>query len=199
MTPFHALKRHWQIVAGFTLLGLVVSAVATFVQPLRFGATVRLLVIQRGAYGVDPFTAVKSAERVAENLSQVVSTTDFFSKVLSQDPAIDQSYFSDRAGARRRQWRRMVRSVVVPGTGILSVTALHPRSDEASRVSAAVAAVLTSRGREYIGGDIEVKLVDAPLVSTFPVSPNIPLNLASGLVLGAIVGTVYVLRRSVVA
>lgn len=198
MTPIHTLRRSWKTLLGFAALGLVVSGMATFVQPLRYGATARLLVIQRTSYGVDPFTAVKSAERVAENLAQVISTTDFFIKVIEQDATINTNYFSSRADVARRQWRRMARTSVAPGTGLLAVTVLHPDTVEATKISKAVAEVLTSRGREYIGGDIEIKLVDAPIASRFPVAPNIPVNLASGLVLGLLVGAVLALRRGAV-
>ena len=42
----------------------------------------RLLIIQRSTLGLDPYTAVKSAERIADNLSQVIYTQDFFNKTL---------------------------------------------------------------------------------------------------------------------
>lgn len=199
MTPLHALKRHARTIAAFAALGLLVSAAITFLQPLRYGATVRLLIIQRSSFGLDPFTAIKSAERVAENLSQVITTTDFFTNVLAQDPAIDRMYFSDRQSARRRQWRRMVRASIASGTGLLTITILHPKAAEATSISQAVADVFRDRGRDYVGGDIEIKLVDAPIPSRYPISPDIPLNLAGGLVLGGLVGIVLVLRRSVPA
>lgn len=197
MTPFHTLQRHLRTLAGFAALGLVVSLIVTFVQPLRYGATARVLIIQRSSYGVDPFTAVKSAERVAQNLAEVVYTNDFFVKVLTQDPAINASGFSERPATRRREWQRMIRTAVAPGTGLLSITALHRDRTEATRIASAIGAVVTTRGREYVGGDIDIKLVDAPIPTTFPISPNIPVNVAAGLVLGAIVGAGYVLRKSV--
>lgn len=191
------MKRHARAIAAFAALGLLVSGAVTFLQPLRYGAALRLLIIQRSSFGLDPFTAIKSAERVAENLSQVITTTDFFNNVLAQDQAIDRLYFSERQSVRRRQWRRMVRTSVTSGTGLLSVTVLHPSATEATKISQAVADVFRDRGRDYVGGDIEIKLVDAPIPSRYPISPDIPLNLAGGVVLGALVGTVLVLRRSV--
>ena len=191
------LKRRWRFIALFGVIGLLVSTVATFVQPLRYGSTVRLLVIQKSIFGVDPYTAIKSAERVAQNLSEVLNTTDFFTKVLSEDPSIDQSYFSERASTRRRQWKRMLRTQITAGTGLLTVTILHPAPEEDGKIAQAVSDVFTTRGREYVGGDLEIKLVDTPLASRFPVSPNIPVNLGAGLFVGLLVGLVYALRSAV--
>lgn len=193
---YRILKRRWRMVAAFGAVGLLVSALATFVQPLRYGSTVRLLIIQKSIFGVDPFTAIKSAERVAQNLSEVLTTTDFFTKVLAEDPTIDQSYFSEKPTIRRRQWKRMVRTELTPNTGLLTVTILHPAPEEAGKVAQAVSDVFTTRGREYVGGDLEIKLVDAPLGSRFPVSPNIPVNLGAGLFVGVLIGVVYVLRMA---
>lgn len=172
----------------FAVVGLLVGAVAVFVQPFRYGATVRMLIIQRSTLGLDPYTAVKSAERIADNLSQVIYTQDFFAKTLKQDTTINQANFPDDPSKRMKEWQKTVRTALTPGTGLLTVTALSTDKQEASKISSAIAGVLTVAAPEYIGGDLEVKLVDAPLVSTYPISPNIPLGLGLGLAIGALIG-----------
>lgn len=187
------LRRHGIPVGGFALLGIALAALFTFTQPLRYGATARLLIIQRATYGLDPYTALTSAERVAGNLSELLSTTDLFTKVSAQDPQVSWNDFGDTDAARRKAWEGAIRAEVAAGSGLLSVTALHTEKEQAGRIAQAVADVLTSRGKEYVGGDVEIKLVDAPLVSKRPVDPNIPLLLGLGGVLGAAVGVGYVL------
>ena len=189
------LRSQVRLVGLFALVGLLAGAVAVFSQPLRYGATVRVLIIQKASIALDPYTAIKSAERIADNLSQIVYTQDFFSKTIAEDPTIDQTQFPTDPKKRAKQWHAMLWTGLGSGTGLLSVTALSPEKDEAAKIAQAIAGVLTVHGREYIGGDVEVKLVDTPLVSSFPVSPNIPAGLLLGLVLGSLVGSAYVVWR----
>ncbi len=196
MRPAHytrILSRRGRVVALFALVGFLASAVVIFAQPLRYGGTVRLLIIQRSTYGLDPYTAAKSAERIADNLSQVLYTQDFFTKVLAQDPTIDQTKFPSDQTKRRKAWEQALRTSLTQGTGLLSVTVLSTDKGEATKIAQSIADVLTLRGKEYIGGDLEVKLVDTPLVSSYPISPNVPLGLAVGLLAGLVVGVFYAL------
>lgn len=187
------LSRHYRTVAIFAAVGLLASAIAVFSQPLRYGASVQLLVIQRSTYGLDPYTAVKSAGQIADNLSQVVRTDDFFSKVLKQDPTIDQSRFPTDPNQRRKTWQKTVRASLVSGTGLLSVTALSEDKGEAVKLAQAIADVLTVYGKDYIGGDLDIKVVNSPLASEYPISPDIPLGLGLGLGIGLLAGMFYVI------
>lgn len=187
------IRRSYRQIALFALIGLVVSLVAIFVQPLRYGATVRLLIIQRSTIGIDPYTAVKSAERIADSLSQVIYTQDFFNKVLKQDPSIDQTNFPTDPSNRRAAWQSAVRTSLVTGTGLLSVTALSEDKTEATKIAQSIADVLTVSGKDYISGDLDVKLVDSPIVSRYPISPNIPLGVGLGFGGGLLAGIFYVL------
>jgi capsular polysaccharide biosynthesis protein len=145
--------------------------------------------------GLDPYTAVKSAERIADNLSQVVHTQDFITKVLRQDSSIDQSRLPTDPSKRRKSWQKTVRTSLVSGTGLLTVTALSEDKNEAVKIAQAIADVLSVSGKEYIGGDLEVKVVDTPLPSSYPISPNIPLAAAIGVVFGFAIGAFYVLWK----
>ena len=189
------LNRRYKTVALFTLIGLLAAAIAVLSQPLRYGASVRLLIIQRSTLGLDPYTAVKSAERIADNLSQVVHTQDFITKVLRQDSSIDQSRLPTDPSKRRKAWHKTVRTSLVSCTGLLTVTALSEDKNEAVKIAQAIADVLSVSGKEYIGGDLEVKVVDTPLPSSYPISPNIPLAAAIGVVFGFAIGAFYVLWK----
>jgi capsular polysaccharide biosynthesis protein len=191
MTLSHTLARKSRTIGFFGLIGLLVSLVVVFAQPLRYGATARLLVIQRSTLGLDPYTAVKSAERIADNLSLVMYTQDFFNKILKQDASIDQTKFPSEPRKRYKAWQKTIRTSLVTGSGLLSVTALSTDQAEAVKLAQAVAGVLTVSGKEYVGGDLEVKLVDSPLASTYPIAPNIPLSLVLGLWIGLLCGLGY--------
>src|SRR5574340_566493 len=84
--------RSWRFVAIATLVGLVLALAFSLVQPLRYSSTVRLLITQTNVTGLDPYTAVKSTERIAQNLSEVIYTSSFFNAVMASG-VVDASYF----------------------------------------------------------------------------------------------------------
>jgi len=61
--------RAWKSIALLTLLGALLALGASFAQPLRYSSTERVLITQTNATGLDPYTAIKSTERIAQNLS----------------------------------------------------------------------------------------------------------------------------------
>ncbi len=191
------LLRGWEYVALFALAGLILSVGVSFVEPMKYSSTVRLLVMQDVGASVDAFTASRSEERIAENLATIVYTTTFFDRVLDAGFAIDARYFPTQDNRRRRAWTRTVTPTVSRGSGILTVTAFHPDVRQAELIAQAVGFVLRERVGEYTsGGNVQVRLIDAPLNSRWPVRPNFVANGLSGFFLGGFVGAGYVLLRA---
>ncbi len=180
----------------FGLLGLVLALIISFVQPLRYSSSARLLILQDTGASVDAYTASRSEERIAENLSTIVYTSTFFDQVLASGFKIDANQFPKNDTLKRRMWSRMVGATVSRGTGLLTITAYHQDISQAEQLVRAVTFVLTGKAKEYTSsGNIQVKLVDAPLNSRWPVKPNIVANIGSGFFLGGLVGILYVLLQ----
>jgi len=191
------LRRGAFTIALFGLLGLVVSMLVSLVQPLKYSSTVRLLVRQDVGTAVDAYTAGRSEERIADNLANVLYTTTFFDQVMGAGFSIDQRYFPSKDYKRRREWGRTVSASVARGSGLMAITAYHPDVKQAEQIARAVAFVLTERAGEYAsGGKVDVRLIDAPLNSRWPVKPNLIANGISGLVLGGLFGVGYVLIQA---
>ncbi len=117
---FHQRKK---IMLG-AVLGLSLVLIASVFFSWEYSATSRLLVIPSSTLGIDPYTAIKSAERISENLSQVVHTSSFFDRVTrtSQQFNFDPSIFTNLSESKRRAaWNRAVITEVVPGTGFLNI------------------------------------------------------------------------------
>jgi capsular polysaccharide biosynthesis protein len=187
----------WQTIIMFALLGLVMALIISFVQPLKYSSTVRLLVLQDVGTSVDAYTASRSEERIAENLSTVIYTTTFFNQVMEAGFSIDETQFPEEDYKKRREWGKTVAATVARGTGMLNVSSYHTDVVQAEQIVQAVAFVLTQNVSEYTsGGNIDVRLIDAPLNSRWPVKPNIFANIFSGLVLGGLVGVGYVLLQA---
>lgn len=188
---------NWQTVLMFGLLGLVLAMIASFVQPLKYSSTARLLLLQDVGSGVDAYTASRSEERIADNISTLIFTSTFFDEVMDSGFSINESAFSDDATKRRREWGQTVRATVSRGSGLLTITAYHQDVKQAEQIVRAVAFVLTNRVDEYTsGGDVEVALVDEPLNSRWPVKPNVLVNVMSGFVLGMFVGIGYAIVQT---
>lgn len=191
------LSNGWQTIVMFGLLGLVLSLIISFVQPLRYSSTTRLLILQNIGTSVDAYTASRSEERIAENLSTIVFTSTFFDQVMNAGFNIDENSFPTEASKRRRVWEKTVSATVSRGSGLLTISAYHQDIRQAEQIVRAVAFVLTDRVGEFTsGGNVQVRLIDAPLNSRWPVRPNVPANMLSGFFLAAFVGVGYVLIQS---
>lgn len=190
----NVLIDRWKAVLAFAALGLVLSLIVSFVQPLKYSSSVRLLVLQDIGTAVDAYTASRSEERIAENLSTLVYSTTFFDEVINAGFSIDGDYFPEQDAKRRREWSRTIDATVSRGSGLMTVTAYHPDVTQAEQLARAVSFVLTQNASELTSGStVEVKLIDSPLNSRWPVKPNIPANVVSGFVLGGLVGVAFVL------
>jgi capsular polysaccharide biosynthesis protein len=189
--------RGWRKILFFGIVAMLVAGGLSFLEPLKYSSSIRMLIIQPSNINVDPYTAIRSSEQIGNNLAQVVYTTDFFNKVMDAGSAkfgIDPTYFPDNDAKRRKLWSQMVSVKIENGTGLLNITVYHPSKDQATQIAQAVAYVMTNEGANYVGGTaLQIRLVDEPLVSRFPVKPNIPVNAFTGLVLGALFGIAYVI------
>ena len=191
------ILRRWFAIIIFGLLGLVLALGVSFIQPLKYSSSVRLLILQNIGVSVDAYTASRSEERIAENLSTIIYTTSFFDQVLNAGFDIDEKTFPIDAAKRRKAWTKTVDSTVSHGTGLLTITVYHQDVDQAQEIVRAVSQVLTEKVGEYTSGNnINIRLIDDPLNSRWPVKPNVIANIISGFVLGILVGVAYTLVQN---
>lgn len=187
------LSSRKRLIIIITVIVAVVALGLSFIQPLKYSAEVRLLVTQRSSFNLDPYTAIRSTELISEHLARLVSTSSFLDRILESGYKIDKDYFAVKTEqGRRRLWSRTIDASAGRGTGLLNITAYHPKKDQAMTIVAAVSFLLSTQGGEYVGRDINIRLVDAPLVSRFPVVSNILLNGLGGLCLGLVIGSGWV-------
>jgi len=201
-SPWHALfKRYKLIIFSGVVLALVIVVVLLVlsflrIMPLQYRADAEVLIISQSRYGVDPYTAAKSAERVGENLVQVMKTSDFYQKTLSQGRGLDVSQYENLSELKRRKlWQKNLVGSVVYGTSVLNVSAYHKNAEEAKKWAGAAAEVLAARGWEYVGGDVVMKVVNNPVVSKWPSRPNLFLNAVLGFVVGGLLAAWAVLKN----
>ena len=188
------ILKKWKLVAAVSVALLVLACGVSFVEPLQYSSSIRLLIIQPAALNYDPYTAIRASASVGGNLAQIVYTTDFYNRVIASKYNIDASYFPTDDAKRRKKWSQMVSVRVEQGSGLLNITVYHTDKDQATEIANAIAYVMTTYGSNYVGGSgLSIKLVDEPLVSRFPVKPNVLANGFIGFVVGIFLSIAYVL------
>lgn len=181
---------------------LILGLVVTFIQPFEYSSKARVLVVPVQDQSFDAFEAAKAAERFGEILSQVIYTSAFQEQVLTSDfPNFDKNEFSADPEKRREEWSQKLKTQVARETGMITIEVYDKNPHQAQGLLDPILYFLVNASSEYHGaGDsVKVVVVDSPLTSEKPVTPNIFLNVIISVVAGVFVSVGYVLLRTSVA
>lgn len=187
------LSRKKRVVVYSVLLFLIFGLLITFVKPLEYSSTVSVLIIQKINPNLDAYTAARAAEKLGNNLAEIIHTTSFFDKVRYSNFALKIDW-PESEQQKRKTWQNKVEAKMIGETSILEITAYDQDKQEAEKLAQAIVYVLTSEGDEYHGGgeDIIIKPVDTALTSDYPTRPNIILNIIASLFIGLVGGCLIV-------
>jgi capsular polysaccharide biosynthesis protein len=193
------IRKRWKVITLLAVIGAVVLVVGTILSPipLEYKADSQVLIISESRYGVDAYTAAKSAERIGENLAQVVQTSDFYNKVFALGiPNLDQRAYQNIPESRRRKlWQKNVEASVVFGTSVMTFSAYHEDPEQARIMSGALAQTMLTHARDYVGGDIQMRVVNQPVVSEYPVRPSFMILAAIGALLGVLLAVFLFIKK----
>lgn len=192
------LKKRLRAILFIGLIFVVITLVASIFFPLEYRADVQVLAISRSRYGVDPYTAAKTAERATESLSQVMNSNDFFLKVMqdSSSAGLDKSKFANLSEKKKRKlWEKSIATAMVPNTGLLNVSVFHINKDQAKGYANAVANTLVASAKDYTGGDVEVKVINDAVVGNWPERPNLVVNSIIAFIVGVLFASVIFVKR----
>lgn len=193
----HLSVRSWKFLIVTAILGAVFALLLSLVTPLEYSSSVRVLVIQPSATGFDPYTAIKSTERIAASLSELAYASTFFDNVMRQAQGFDASYFPSQENDKRKLWRKTLQMNVESGTGIMTITAYHPVREQARILADGVAKELALETPNFFGSNVRVQVIDSPLDSQWFTRPNFLLNGSFGAFVGLLVGFAWMLWKSV--
>lgn len=187
-TQFSPILSSWKRVLKYAFIGLFLALVFSVIQPLEYSATTKVAITQ-DIGGVDSYTAGRSAERVADDLSEAMYFSVFYDAIIDNFSDIDESYFGDNVRKRRQKWAKSVDTSVSRGNGTLTIRAFHVNSQQAELLARSLASYVETDGWRYVSGSgsiSNIRVVDEVIVSRFPVRPNILLNMFSGFVVGSL-------------
>ncbi|MDO9399655.1 MAG: Wzz/FepE/Etk N-terminal domain-containing protein [bacterium] len=188
------LKKRKQTVSVIVLLTLLLAMVFTLVQPFKYGANLKVLVIQNFSANTDPYTASKSNEYLSNVLARVIYSNSFYNNILVSGFSVNKIYFSGNVEKQMKKWTKTINAKVINDSGIINVNVYHTNRAQAEQIAKAISYALQTKHTLYHGGgdNVKIKIIDEPFVSNFPVKPNVILNLSLGLIIGLFLAFCYV-------
>lgn len=191
----NVLKRKWKsITLVAVLVASLVFAVSALMEP-KYRSDMSVLVIQKQSEDkVDAYSAAKSAEYLSDIFSKIIYTDSFIDDVLKSPENVQNKFSSDKE-ERKKEWKKEVKVEKINNTGIIEISVYDPSRNEAEKIAQAISSNLSANNQKYHGGGekINITIVDGPITTKFPASPNVFLNTLVGFFLGIIgsIGYLY--------
>ena len=190
------LKAKKQTIGSLVVMFLLLGIILTAVQPFKYSSSLRLLVFQstNNQTALDPYAVTRSNEYLSGVLAKVTQSNSFYERVINANFAIEQDYFGNTPKKQAKQWLKTVSVKTMGETGIIAITAYHTDHQQAEQIARAVGHVLMTQHTNYhgLGDSVKIKLLDEPITSSYPVRPNLVLNLILAIVLGLVFSLSYI-------
>ncbi|HZJ41235.1 MAG TPA: hypothetical protein VFD16_03155 [Candidatus Saccharimonadales bacterium] len=186
------IGRKKQTIFAIIFVSLVLTIGLSLLSPLKYGVKSRLLVLQDTS-DADAYSLSKSNEYLGNLFAQVVYSSSFYNQVIASPYNIDRNYFSGNYSQQLKKWHETVSTSTQGDTGIVEINVYHTNIQEAKQIALAINDILINNNQNYHSGqNIKVNIIDQPLVSNYPVKPNIPYNAALALVASFLISLFYI-------
>ncbi|MDP2708734.1 MAG: Wzz/FepE/Etk N-terminal domain-containing protein [bacterium] len=191
---FDSLSRNKRMIFIITAMFLIAASLFTFLQPLKYSAESRLLVVQNYGPNADAYNVSRSNQFLGNLLAQVVYSDSFYEKVMAAGYNISPAIFSADANKRKKQWRKTVYTKAVADTGMIVLKTYHQDKAAADQLNQAIAFTLMTKAGQYhgLGDKVQIKIIDNSTLSDLPVKPNVVLNLILALLSGLAASLYYI-------
>ena len=186
-------KKRKMTVISITLIFVILGLVVTLAQPLKYRATSRLLILQPNT-AADAYAVARSNQYVGGLISEVIYSGAFLDALNSSQFVFDRNYFSGTYKQNIKEWKKTVFAKSGGDTGVIDVEIYHTSPEEAHNIALAVNQLIISGQSPYKfnAAQTKISVIDQPVVSSYPVKPNIAMNLALGLIFGFLSGCSYI-------
>jgi capsular polysaccharide biosynthesis protein len=183
-----------QTIISLVVIFLAVAIVFSAIQPFKYDSNMKLLVIIGFKQDVDPYTASRSNQYLSGLLANIISSGSFYEQIKQSGFKIDNNYFSGNTKQQMKKWRQTVSAKSVTDTGTISLDVYHPDRAQAEEIARAVAYTLQTTNSQYhgFGNSVEIKTIDQPATSNYPVKPNLPMNLGLAVVFALFFSFCYI-------
>jgi len=186
-------KKKWRVIFISTVFFILLAALFTFLQPLKYEAKSKLILIPV-LTTKDPYALAKANEYLSNILSQAATSNLFFNQVIESEFKIDKSYFGSDLSSQMKIWSKTIFVKPISDTGIIEVSVFHKNKDEADKISQAASFIFKTKNNLFHEDNVQVnvRVLDRPIVSTWPVKPNILLNFILALGVGLALSSIYI-------
>jgi len=186
-------KKRKMTVISITLIFVIIGLIITLAQPLKYRSTSRLLILQPDT-SADAYAIARSNQYIGGLISEVIYSGSFLDSLTSSSYVFNRNYFNGTYKQNIKEWKKTVFAKSGGDTGIIDIEIYHTDPEEAKKISIAVNQLIISGQSPYKfnANQTKISVIDEPVVSTFPVKPNIALNLGLGLLFGFLSGCSYI-------
>lgn len=177
-------RRWWILLLGPILAGASAYAVSDSMTP-TYAATATILVNQTQVPGIVQYNDILTSERLTNTYAELVDR-DIVIRTAIERLGLDVSE-ATLAGK--------VHVTVVRNTQLLKVTARDPSPQLAASIANGVSQAFIDSNQPEVSQPGTVSIAEQAKAPSSPVSPNIPLNVTLGALLGLIVAAALVALR----
>lgn len=190
------LKKRLKVSIFLTNFALAVGLGLTLIQPFLYKTNFSIFLVQDSQKSTDVYSTVESSDKLVQLLEKVIKTSDFQNAVLdsSNNFNISSDDFDINEAKKRKEWNNMIKTNVVPSTGILNVDVYFKNKLGSEEYAKAIINQIVNNGADIYGGSdlISFRVINSPLTSEKPASPNIVLNIILSLFIGLFISFIYV-------
>ncbi|MFA7087915.1 MAG: hypothetical protein WC146_01090 [Patescibacteria group bacterium] len=187
------LKKKKGTFLTIVFIGAILTILISLINPLKYSAESRLLLIQNSNEN-DPYALSKSNEYLSGLLAEVVYSGSFYDLVMTSQYNIDKNYFSGNYNKQLKQWNKTVSAKTYSNTGIIEINVYHVNPYQAQQIALAVNDIIVNKNSNYQGGNqaVRINIIDQPLISGYPVKPNLIMNFFLSIIGGVLISLFYV-------
>ncbi len=188
------LKKRWKSVLFLANLTVFLGLGLSLIQPFLYKTSFSLLIIQDTKESSNIYSSIESSDKLANLLKIMVKTSDFQNSIINSDFNINKDDFSDDEATKRKEWNKMIKIGIIPGSGIVNFDVYYKNRLGAEEYAKAIVSSIVNDGAQMYGGSksIKFKVVNSPLTSNKPATPNILLNGILSLFIGLLSSLFYV-------
>jgi len=186
------LKKRWKSVIFLANLALFLGLGLSLIQPFLYKTSFSVLIIQDTKESTDIYSSIQSSDKLASLLARMIKTSDFQTSIINSEFNINKDDFSSDEAKKRSQWNNMVKIGVVPGTGVINFDVYYKNKSGAEEYAKAIIHSIVNDGAQIYGGSslIKFKVINSPLTSNRPATPNIFVN--GSILIGFVASIFYV-------
>lgn len=187
------MKKRKMTVISITLIFVIIGLVITLAQPLKYRSSSRLLILQPNT-AADAYAVARSNQYIGGLISEVIYSGAFLDSLKASTFTFDRNYFNGTYKQNIKEWKKTVYAKSGGDTGVIDIEIYHTNPEEAKNISLAVNQLIISGQSPYKfnAAQTKISVIDQPIVSSFPVKPNIAINLGLGLLFGFLSACSYI-------